>query len=448
MRPWVYSWPQDELETCFTRPGNWSYKFYRRYPTVQPNYVRVIARLNPSAAKQANVVLKMIPSNATSAGRFLFLASVQYGHLPILNARVKVSVRSLSNGSQSSTEVDLVDDGNDSDITKGDGVYTAQLEYSGPAAVVLSADDNDEAAFSLRSTYRGSFECCDVINVPNEGRESLIPFHLIVEKTLADANLQTVHSPINLTATPTHSTAAINPTTGLPTTPFFNSTARSPVPSTTNSPTRSTPSSTLTTSRPTITSTSSKPSASLEPKTVASTTSETLPSTLHTPQTTLPSSTSVNASQVITSESDVTFIPSEPLSRRQPIQVVTIQVPSTAPVHAVTKSATTTQEANVTQDMAPITNSSMNISSTLTTASTANVHTSTATLEATSTAVKSKQSTQRTTNVHLSINLETPASSQIPFIPDPTVSASTPSNHELVFLFIPFHVVFILLNYF
>lgn len=180
VKPWVYSWPYSDTDTCFSHPSNWTYQFFRRYPTIQPNYVRVLARLTPDATNEMTPTIswKIFSSNASLANQTrTLLVAVQWNQLPVWSCRVQATIRP-NDQFWPSIKILLLDDGVE-DFTRADGVYTGHFVFSEAATVSLQVDDNEGQAFTVGKPINESIECCGspVTDIPKENRLKLGPFN-------------------------------------------------------------------------------------------------------------------------------------------------------------------------------------------------------------------------------------------------------------------------------
>lgn len=142
------------LNANLSESGTWTYNLEPYSGNPQPHYLQVIA--TPSSAF-VPVVRTSFRIHKLSAGLFVLLAEAKYGDLPILGAKVEVTLikMGVNDTMPHKSIVYLLDSGSgDPDITKGDGVYTRYFspEDAGLYTFEAVVTNNDNTAYTWSSS--------------------------------------------------------------------------------------------------------------------------------------------------------------------------------------------------------------------------------------------------------------------------------------------------------
>ncbi|KAJ8953960.1 hypothetical protein NQ318_019203 [Aromia moschata] len=149
------------LNANISETGTWTY-IVEPYPgNPQPHFLQVMATPRSPFVPVVRANLRMHRNSPMEP--LILLADVKYGELPILGAKVEVTITKPEiNGSAAhKTKVELLDTGaGDPDITKGDGVYTRYFSASewGPGLYTFEVvvTDNGNTAYTWTESSRNS----------------------------------------------------------------------------------------------------------------------------------------------------------------------------------------------------------------------------------------------------------------------------------------------------
>ncbi|CAH1107269.1 unnamed protein product [Psylliodes chrysocephalus] len=172
------------LNSNISETGTWTY-IIEPYPgNPQPHFIQVMATPRSLFSPVVRVDFKM--HRNIPGGPLLLLAELKYGDLPILGAKVDVTVtKPGTNGSLPlRSKIELLDTGSgDPDVTKGDGIYTRYFSASewGPGLYnfEIKASDNGNSWFS--TSKREGEPCCGS-SISSNAVQPLAPFQRSLAK--------------------------------------------------------------------------------------------------------------------------------------------------------------------------------------------------------------------------------------------------------------------------
>ncbi|CAG9863807.1 unnamed protein product [Phyllotreta striolata] len=175
------------LNANISETGTWTY-VVEPYPgNPQPHFIQVMATPRSLLSPVVRADFKI--RRNTPTGPFLLLAEVKYGDLPILGAKVEITVtKPGANGSLPlRTKIELLDTGSgDPDITKGDGIYTKYFSAAewGPGLYnfEVKASDNGNTAYTWSDNFKGNGAPCCGSAITSNGVQPLAPFQRVLPK--------------------------------------------------------------------------------------------------------------------------------------------------------------------------------------------------------------------------------------------------------------------------
>ncbi|KAJ8982853.1 hypothetical protein NQ317_002260 [Molorchus minor] len=188
------------LNANISETGTWTY-IVEPYPgNPQPHFLQVMATPRSPAAPVVRANLRIHRNSPREP--WVMLAEIKQGDLPILGAKVEVTViKPEKNGSAShKTKLELLDTGaGDPDVTKGDGVYTryfSAVEW-GPGLYTFEvvASDNGNTAYTWTDSSRTNEgkPCCGSTIIAN-GVQPISPFQRVLPKVTIMVTPEEIHS--------------------------------------------------------------------------------------------------------------------------------------------------------------------------------------------------------------------------------------------------------------
>ncbi|XP_066158992.1 calcium-activated chloride channel regulator 4-like [Euwallacea fornicatus] len=172
------------LNANLSETGTWTYNVEPYSGNPQPHYLQVTA--TPTSA-YVPVVRTSFRIHKLNAGLFVLLAEAKYGDLPILGAKVEVTVVKIgiNDAMPQRSIIYLLDSGSgDPDITKGDGVYTRYFspEEAGLYTFETIVTNNDNTAYTWSSSKTNDNKPCCGSSIKSNGAQQLSPFHRFLPK--------------------------------------------------------------------------------------------------------------------------------------------------------------------------------------------------------------------------------------------------------------------------
>ncbi|CAH0563965.1 unnamed protein product [Brassicogethes aeneus] len=176
------------LNANISETGTWTYTVEPYQGNPQPHFLQVTA--SPKSPELPVIATNFRTHRNKPGDPLILLAEVKYGALPVLGAKVEVTVtKSEINGSlPHKYKFELLDTGSgDPDITKGDGVYTKYFSAAewghGVYNFEVSISDNGNTAYtwSSSSNTQGVKHCCGSV-ISSNGVQPISPFQRILPK--------------------------------------------------------------------------------------------------------------------------------------------------------------------------------------------------------------------------------------------------------------------------
>lgn len=152
------------IDANISETGTWTYMVEPYQGNPQPHFLQVTA--TPKSAQMPVIHTKFRTHRNNPGEPLLLIAEVKYGSLPVMGAKVEVTVtKTEHNGSMPHKyKFDLLDTGaGDPDITKGDGIYTRYFSAAewghGIYNFEVAVSDNGNTAYtwSDSSNSNGKF---------------------------------------------------------------------------------------------------------------------------------------------------------------------------------------------------------------------------------------------------------------------------------------------------
>lgn len=189
------------LNANISETGTWTYTVEQYTGNPQPHFLQVMA--TPKSPLVPVIRANFRIHRNQPFDPLILLCDVKYGDLPILGAKVDVSVtKQEHNGSlPQKIKFELLDTGaGDPDITKGDGVYTRYFSAAewGPGLytfeVIVSDNGNTAYTWSQNSFNSDEEPCCGKM-IPSKGVQPIAPFQRYPPKiTMSITSEEIVHS--------------------------------------------------------------------------------------------------------------------------------------------------------------------------------------------------------------------------------------------------------------
>ncbi|CAH1957494.1 unnamed protein product [Acanthoscelides obtectus] len=176
------------LNANISETGTWTYIVDTYTGNPQPHFLQVMA--TPKSSLVPVVRADFRTHRNSPDGPLILLAQVKYGEVPILGAKVEVTVtKHEPNGTiAQKSKIELLDSGaGDPDITKGDGVYTKYFSAldSGPGlySFEVTVTDNGNTAYTWTgSSKRGEDKPCCGSSITSNGVQPIAPFQRVLPK--------------------------------------------------------------------------------------------------------------------------------------------------------------------------------------------------------------------------------------------------------------------------
>ncbi|KAL3274718.1 hypothetical protein HHI36_016093 [Cryptolaemus montrouzieri] len=174
------------LDANITESGTWTYTVETYPGNPQPHFLQVYA--TPKSPIAPILSAKFWTHKIQQNGPLILLTEVKIGEMPVLGAKVEVTVTKTCNPcnqthdrSNQPYKFDLLDTGSgDPDITKGDGVYTRYFSASeggiGFYTFEVKVTDNGNTAYRWAESSKISDKPCCGSNIPSSGAEPISPF--------------------------------------------------------------------------------------------------------------------------------------------------------------------------------------------------------------------------------------------------------------------------------
>ncbi|KAJ8927304.1 hypothetical protein NQ314_020254, partial [Rhamnusium bicolor] len=176
------------LKANISETGTWTY-IVEPYPgNPQPHFLQVMA--TPRSPLVPVIRANFRTRRNAPGGTLILLAEVKYGDLPILGAKVEITVyKPEVNGSMAhKSKIELLDTGaGDPDITKGDGVYTRYFNAGEWGAGLYTFEavisDNGNTAYTWTDSSRNNEDrpCCGSSIISNSV-QPISPFQRVLPK--------------------------------------------------------------------------------------------------------------------------------------------------------------------------------------------------------------------------------------------------------------------------
>ncbi|XP_050298219.1 calcium-activated chloride channel regulator 4-like [Anthonomus grandis grandis] len=172
------------LNANLSESGTWTYNVEPYPGNPQPHYLQVMATPNSAYVPVVRTSFRMHKLNA---GLYVLLAEAKYGDLPILGAKVEVTLTKLgvNDTTPQKSIVYLLDSGSgDPDITKGDGVYTRYFspEEAGLYTFEALVSNNDNTAYIWSSSKHNEDKPCCGSSIKINGAKQISPFQRALPK--------------------------------------------------------------------------------------------------------------------------------------------------------------------------------------------------------------------------------------------------------------------------
>lgn len=180
------------LNANISESGTWTYTVEPYPGNPQPHFLQVCA--TPKSPTAPILSARFWTHRNHANGPLILLTEVKLGEMPVLGAKVEVTVTKTCNpcnqtqdGNTRTYKFDLLDTGSgDPDITKGDGIYTRYFSASeagiGFYTFEVKVTDNGNTAYSWAESTKISDKPCCGSTVPSTGVEPISPFQRILPK--------------------------------------------------------------------------------------------------------------------------------------------------------------------------------------------------------------------------------------------------------------------------
>ncbi|KAL1497887.1 hypothetical protein ABEB36_008773 [Hypothenemus hampei] len=172
------------LNANLSESGTWTYNVEPYPGNPQPHYLQVTATPN---SVYVPVVRTYFRIHKLNPGLFILLSEAKYGDLPILGAKIEISIykTGINDTSPQKSIVYLLDSGSgDPDITKGDGVYTRYFSPEEPGRYTFEAvvTNNDNTAYTWSVSKNFDEKPCCGSAIKSNGAQQLSPFQRFLPK--------------------------------------------------------------------------------------------------------------------------------------------------------------------------------------------------------------------------------------------------------------------------
>ncbi|XP_019760320.1 calcium-activated chloride channel regulator 4 [Dendroctonus ponderosae] len=172
------------LNANFSESGTWTYNVEPYAGNPQPHYLQVLATPNSAYVPVVKASFRIQKLNA---GLLVLVAEAKYGDLPILGAKVEVTVtkQGVNDTTPQTSIIYLLDSGSgDPDITKGDGVYTRYFspEDAGLHTFEAVVSNNDNTAYTWSASKNEEHRPCCGSSIKSNGAQQIAPFQRFLTK--------------------------------------------------------------------------------------------------------------------------------------------------------------------------------------------------------------------------------------------------------------------------
>ncbi|XP_030763099.1 calcium-activated chloride channel regulator 1-like [Sitophilus oryzae] len=186
------------LNANLTESGTWTYNVEPYSGNPQPHFLKVMAT---PISPYVPVIRTSFRIHKLSPGLLILLAEAKYGDLPILGAKVEVTVTKLvmNETTPQKSIIYLLDTGSgDPDITRGDGIYTKyySADDAGLYTFQTIITNNDNTAYTWSSSKNSEEKPCCGSSIKSNGAQQISPFQRVLTKetlmiTPEDVRVQT-----------------------------------------------------------------------------------------------------------------------------------------------------------------------------------------------------------------------------------------------------------------
>ncbi|KAK9888167.1 hypothetical protein WA026_000436 [Henosepilachna vigintioctopunctata] len=180
------------LNANISESGTWAYTVESYPGNPQPHFLQVMA--TPKSPSAPIINAKFWTHRNHPNGPLILLTEVKMGDMPVIGAKVEVTVTKTCNPCNQTHDVamqtfkfDLLDTGSgDPDLTRADGVYTRYFSAdeggTGYYTFEVEVTDNGNTAYTWTGSAKPSDKHCCGSSIPSSGVEPISPFQRILPK--------------------------------------------------------------------------------------------------------------------------------------------------------------------------------------------------------------------------------------------------------------------------
>ncbi|KAF7265700.1 hypothetical protein GWI33_020783 [Rhynchophorus ferrugineus] len=172
------------LNANLSESGTWTYNVEPYPGNPQPHFLKIMAT---PISPYVPVVRTSFRIHKLNPALLVLLAEAKYGDLPILGAKVEVTITKIgiNDTTPQKSIIYLMDTGSgDPDITKGDGVYTRYFspDDAGLYTFETTITNNDNTAYTWSSAKQSEEKPCCGSSIRSNGAQQISPFQRVLTK--------------------------------------------------------------------------------------------------------------------------------------------------------------------------------------------------------------------------------------------------------------------------